>query len=37
MGARPVPEALALKIVGIWLDADFEGGRHENRVTKIEG
>ena len=30
----PVPEALALKIIGIWLDADFEGGRHERRVTR---
>ena len=37
IGARTVPEALALKIIGIWLDADFEGGRHERRVTKIEG
>lgn len=36
LGARPVPEALALKIVGIWLDAEFEGGRHERRVAKIE-
>lgn len=37
IGARPVPEALALKIVGIWLDAKFEGGRHQRRVAKIEG
>ncbi len=37
IGARPVPEALALKIVGIWLDAEFEGGRHQRRVDKIEG
>jgi len=37
LGARPVPEALALKIVGIWLDADFEGGRHAHRIAKIEG
>jgi len=37
MGARAVPEALALKIVGIWLDAEFQGGRHERRVAKIEG
>tara|TARA_B100000614_G_C14434097_1_gene447367 strand:+ start:128 stop:580 length:453 start_codon:yes stop_codon:yes gene_type:complete len=37
IGARPVPEELALKIVGIWLDATFEGGRHQRRVAKIEG
>jgi len=37
MGARPVPEELALKIVAAWLDADYErGGRHERRVRKIE-
>ncbi|HAV12318.1 MAG TPA: ribose 5-phosphate isomerase B [Opitutae bacterium] len=36
MGARPVPEALALKLVGIWLDTEFEGGRHIRRVEKIE-
>ena len=36
IGARPVPVALALKIVGIRLDAEFEGGRHERRVAKIE-
>jgi ribose 5-phosphate isomerase B len=37
IGARPVPEDLALKIVGIWLDTEFEGGRHQRRVEKIEG
>lgn len=36
IGARPVPEALALRIVAEWLDATFEGGRHERRVNKIE-
>lgn len=36
MGARPVSEALALKIVGIWLDTEFEGGRHIRRIEKIE-
>ena len=35
IGARPVPEALALKIVGIWLNTEFEGGRHQRRVEKI--
>ena len=36
IGARPVPEELALKLVGIWLDSNYEGGRHERRVQKIE-
>lgn len=36
IGARPVSESLALKIVGIWLDAKFEGGRHIRRIAKIE-
>ncbi len=37
IGARPVPEELALKIVATWLDTEFEGGRHTRRVEKIEG
>jgi len=38
IGARPVPESLALQIVAAWLDAECEfGGRHERRVRKIEG
>jgi ribose 5-phosphate isomerase B len=36
IGARPVTEAMALTIVTTWLDATFEGGRHERRVRKIE-
>lgn len=36
IGARPVPEELALKIVARWLDSEFEGGRHARRVNKIE-
>jgi len=36
IGARPVSEELALKIVGKWLDCEFEGGRHARRVNKIE-
>jgi ribose 5-phosphate isomerase B len=37
IGARPVPETLALKIVCTWLDATAEtGGRHQRRVDKIE-
>lgn len=36
IGARPVPVELALKIVQIWLDAPFDGGRHLRRIDKIE-
>jgi len=36
IGARPVPEELALEIVKTWLDTEFEGGRHARRVEKIE-
>jgi ribose 5-phosphate isomerase B len=36
IGARPVPVELALKIVQIWLDAPFDGGRHLQRINKIE-
>ncbi|HKK19673.1 MAG TPA: ribose 5-phosphate isomerase B [Opitutales bacterium] len=36
IGARPVSEELALRIVETWLDSEFEGGRHERRINKIE-
>ena len=37
IGARPVSEALALKIIATWLDATADvGGRHQRRVEKIE-
>ena len=36
IGARPVSEKLALEIVTAWLDARFEGGRHDRRISKIE-
>ncbi len=36
IGSRTVNEAMALKMIGIWLDAEFEGGRHAIRVEKIE-
>lgn len=35
MGAGVVGEMLALKIVDVWLDTPFEGGRHQRRVDKI--
>ncbi len=34
--ARFVSKAKAFKIVDAWLEATFEGGRHQNRVSKIE-
>lgn len=36
MGQRVVGEGLALDIVDSFLAAEFEGGRHKNRVEKIE-
>ena len=33
--ARYVSEALALKMVKIFIETDFEGGRHATRVEKI--
>lgn len=34
--ARFISKNKAFKIVDAWLEANFEGGRHENRVNKIE-
>jgi ribose 5-phosphate isomerase B len=36
IGARMVTESLALKIVDVWLATAFEGGRHIQRIAKIE-
>ena len=36
IGSRTVTEETALKIVAIWLDAEFKGGRHTIRIEKIE-
>ena len=35
MGQRVIGAGLALDIVEIWLNTDFEGGRHATRVNKI--
>ncbi|MEL7598340.1 MAG: RpiB/LacA/LacB family sugar-phosphate isomerase, partial [Clostridiaceae bacterium] len=35
MGQRVVGEGLALDIVDSFLNAEFEGGRHTNRINKI--
>ena len=35
LGARFTDAALAQKLVGLFLETPFEGGRHERRVDKI--
>lgn len=37
LGQRVVGVGLALQIVDIWLETEFEGGRHQNRIDKITG
>ena len=36
IGARMVPEEEGIKIVHAWLNANFDGGRHQRRIDKIE-
>ncbi len=36
LGARVVGAGVAERIVQVWLSTSFDGGRHENRVSKIE-
>lgn len=36
IGERLVPEDLARKIVDVWLDTPFEGGRHVARIAKLD-
>ena len=36
IGARFVAQHLAIEIVDAWLSAEFQGGRHERRIRKIE-
>ena len=36
LGARLLGEELAFSIVDTWLKTEFEGGRHQRRVNKIE-
>ena len=35
LGGRVVSTELALQMVATWLDATFEGGRHQGRLEKI--
>jgi len=36
LGQRTVTEEQALKIVAVWLETPFEGGRHLARIQKID-
>jgi ribose 5-phosphate isomerase B len=36
VGQRLVPEASLLRIVGVWLSTAFEGGRHVQRIRKLD-
>lgn len=36
LGERVVGAAVALQCVDAWVGADFEGGRHQRRVAKME-
>ena len=36
MGERVIGPGLAKDIVTIWMETEFEGGRHERRVEKIK-
>ncbi len=35
LGARVIGKDLAIEIVDAWLQAEFQGGRHERRVNKM--
>lgn len=36
MGGRVIGKDLALDVVEIWLNTEFEGGRHQRRIDMIE-
>lgn len=36
LGARLIDPASATELVDAWLDAEFQGGRHQRRIAKIE-
>jgi ribose 5-phosphate isomerase B len=36
LGGRYIPQELAEEILGAFFETDFEGGRHQRRVDKIE-
>lgn len=36
IGARMIPEDLTLRIVDVWLETPFDGGRHERRIRMLD-
>jgi ribose 5-phosphate isomerase B len=36
LGERMMPEDLALRIVDVFLSTEFEGGRHQARIDKLD-
>ncbi|MEM8962757.1 MAG: ribose 5-phosphate isomerase B [Acidobacteriota bacterium] len=36
LGSRVIGEGLALDVLQVFLDTEFEGGRHQRRVEKID-
>lgn len=36
LGQRTIDKETALKIVNVWLNAEFKGGRHKHRIDLIE-
>jgi ribose 5-phosphate isomerase B len=37
LGQRMISEEEALEIVRVWLETDFEGGRHVRRIQELDG
>ena len=36
LGERVIGKGLALDVVDVWLNTDFEGGRHQKRIDMID-
>ena len=36
LGARTIDLETALKIVSVWLNTEFEGGRHQTRLDYLQ-
>jgi ribose 5-phosphate isomerase B len=36
LGERVIPEATVLEIVRVWLETEFEGGRHVRRIELLD-
>jgi len=36
LGGRVLTKELATKMVSVWLDTAYEGGRHQRRLDKID-